>query len=247
MASRSDTFSPAPNPEKDVMCLTCAARDSFLCSGLEDHELRHLAAHATRFGISRGKTLILEGDKSDDVYNIISGDLSISRLSSDGRRQILGFLGSGDFLGLTLKDSYRFSAEALTDVRLCRFDRASLESLTDRFPGMARQLRRMGSAALDSMLDHVFSLGRKTASERICTFLVALSHKQGSCQMPSREIRLSMSRSDIADYLGLTIETVSRSLSRLKSSGVIEIERAQTLHIIDAERLEAMAEESAAV
>lgn len=242
MTSQSDIVVPA---QKDVMCLTCAARDSFLCSGLEDHELRHLAAHATRFQISRGKHLILEGDESQDVYNIISGDLSISRLSSDGRRQILGFLGSGDFLGLTLKDSYRFSAEALTDVRLCRFDRGSLENLTERFPGMARQVRRMGSAALDSMLDHVFSLGRKSASERVCTFLLLLSHKQGNCHDPARQIRLSMSRSDIADHLGLTIETVSRTLSRLKSAGVIDIERAQTLHVLDGARLEEMAEESA--
>lgn len=242
MPSQSDIF---VSDHKDVMCLTCAARDSFLCSGLEDDELRHLAAHATRFEIPRGKHLILEGEASNNVYNIISGDLSISRLSSDGRRQILGFLGSGDFLGLTLKDSYRFSAEALTDVRLCRFDRGSLENLTERFPGMAHQVRRMGSAALDSMLDHVFSLGRKSASERVCTFLLALSHKQGNCHDPARQIRLSMSRSDIADHLGLTIETVSRTLSRLKSAGVIDIERAQTLHILDAERLEEMTEESA--
>ncbi|GAK33896.1 transcriptional regulator [Iodidimonas nitroreducens] len=228
--------------ENKIMCLACPARDSFLCSGLDDHELKHLAARATRFQVKRGHSLILEGDQTKDVYNVIEGDIALSRLSSDGRRQILGFLTKGDFIGLTLSDQYHFSADALNDARLCRFDRRSIEELIERFPGMDRQVRRMGASAMDQMLDLVFSLGRKTAQERVASFLIGLAHRQGHCHDPSLEIHLAMSRADIADYLGLTIETVSRIFSKLKTLQIIRLETAQHLHILDLPKLQSLAE-----
>lgn len=147
----------------------------------------------------------------------------LSRLADDGRRQILGFLGCGDFIGLTLSYNYTFSAEALLDTRLCRFDREAIDELAERFPGLDRQVRRMGAAATDSMLDLVFALGRKTAEERVATFLLDLAGKQGCYQGPAERVRLAMTRADIADFLGLTLETVSRRISRLKAAGVIAL------------------------
>lgn len=220
-----------------IMCLTCAARDSFLCSGLEDDEIKHLAARATRFEVPRGRNLILEGDSSDNVYNIIEGDLALSRVASDGRRQILGFLRQGDFIGLTLSESYSFTAEALTEVRLCRFDRRSIDELVERFPGMDRQVRRMGAAAMDRMQDLVFALGRKTAEERVAAFLLDQSVRQSCCHEPAREVRLAMTRGDMADYLGLTLETVSRIFSRLKRDGVIRLLAVNKIDILDFDSL----------
>ncbi|GER07652.1 transcriptional regulator [Iodidimonas muriae] len=238
------TNRPAPfdRTAPKVMCLSCPARQSFLCSGLDDHQLQHLAARASRFELMRGKNLILEGDPTDNVYNIISGDVAVSRVSSDGRRQILGFLSKGDFVGLTLSENYSFSAEALSDAKLCRFDRRSLDELVERFPEMDRQLRRMGAAAMDAMLDLVFALGRKTAQERVASFLIGLSHKQGGCDDPALHVHLAMTRSDIADYLGLTIETVSRILSRLKSSQIIRIKAVNQIEILDLDQLQSLAD-----
>ncbi len=225
-----------------VMCLSCPARDSFLCSGLEDHEIKHLAARATRFQLPKGKSLILEGDPSENVYNIISGDIVLSRVAADGRRQILGFLSEGDFIGLTLSEHYRFSAEALSDVRLCRFDRRSLDELVERFPGMDRQIRRMGAAAVDHMLGLVFALGRKSAEERVATFLLDLAEKQGCCKDPGRTVHLAMTRGDIADFLGLTLETVSRIFSRLKRQGIIRLLASNRVEILEPEALAALAD-----
>lgn len=234
MDDRQQQWAVAP---PRVMCHTCPARDSFLCSGLEDDDLKHLAARATRFSLARGKSLILEGDPADNVYNIISGDVVLSRVSADGRRQILGFLAQGDFVGLTLSENYSFSADALSDAKLCRFDRRSLDELVERFPGMDKQVRRMGAAAVDAMLDLVFTLGRKTAEERVATFLLELAKKQGCCADPAREIHLAMTRGDIADFLGLTLETVSRIFSRLKNAGVIRLEPGNQVCIPDPEAL----------
>lgn len=225
-----------------LMCLSCPSRDSFLCSGLEDDEMKHLAARATRFELQKGNSLILEGDPTDNVYNIIEGDIILSRMSQDGRRQILGFLSQGDFIGLTLSENYRFSADALAPTRLCRFDRRSIDELVERFPNMDRQVRRMGAAAIDSMLDLVFSLGRKTAEERVATFLLQQSMKQGCPHSPAREIRLAMTRGDIADYLGLTLETVSRIISRLRSDRVIRLLATNRIEILDADALAERAE-----
>jgi len=234
MADRSSTFAP---PGEHVMCLACPARESFLCSGMADDELKYLAARATRLNLAKGKTLILEGDPADSVYNVTEGDIALSRLADDGRRQILGFLGCGDFIGLTLSQNYTFSAEALSDTQLCRFDRRTIEELAERFPGMDRQVRRMGAAAMDSMLDLVFALGRKTAEERVATFLLDLGQKQGCCQDPAQRLHLAMTRADIADFLGLTLETVSRTISRLKAAGVISLEGGKSLEIRDLEAL----------
>jgi len=237
--------SPAPagrTASPEVTCLACPARDSFLCSGLADAELKYLAARATRLKLAKGKTLILEGDPADSVYNIAVGDIALSRLAGDGRRQILGFLGCGDFIGLTLSENYTFSAEALTDTELCRFDRRALEDLAERFPGLDRQVRRMGAAAMDSMLDLVFALGRKTAEERVASFLIELAEKQGCSHTPAETLRLAMTRADIADFLGLTLETVSRSLSRLKRDGVIALSPGKTVAINDFDALRGRAD-----
>lgn len=238
----SDEKYAPPAPQPKVMCLACPSRDSFLCSGLEDDELKHLAARSTRFELHKGKSLILEGDPTDNVYNIIEGDVVLSRVSSDGRRQILGFLGQGDFIGLTLSENYHFSADALSPARLCRFDRRSIDELVERFPGMDRQVRRMGAAAVDAMLDLVFSLGRKTAEERVATFLLHLSRKQGCPHNPAKDITLAMTRGDIADYLGLTLETVSRIVSRFRNDRLIRLLASNRIEILDSGQLEERAE-----
>ncbi len=229
-----------------VMCLACPARDSFLCSGFEDDELRHLAARATRFTLPKGRTLILEGDPATDVYNVIEGDVMLSRVASDGRRQILGFLGQGDFIGLTLAPEYQFTAEALSDSRLCRFDRRAIEELMERFPNVARQVQRMGAAMVDHLLEMIFALGRKTAEERVASFLYYEAQRQGCCLDPAKELRLAMTRAEMADYLGLTLETVSRVVSRLRKQGVVETRGMGRMLIRDLDALRRRADAAAA-
>ena len=148
----------------------------------------------------------------------------------DGRRQVTGFAGVGYFLGLAVSSSYAFSAESLEPVRICRFSRSKLRGLLDDFPALEKKLLEVASHELVVAQEQMLLLGRKTARERLASFLVAranlLPHCAGAgAAVPGMKerIHLPMTRSDIADYLGLTIETISRTLSRFKAEKMIEI------------------------
>ena len=115
-------------------CQTCEVRDKAICAALDDDELRELSAIATAVTLEAGGSAFFEGDRSTYLFNVVTGALRLSKLLPDGRRQITGFLFPGDFLGLSIENEYAYSAEALTETSLCRFDRASLTKLLERFP-----------------------------------------------------------------------------------------------------------------
>ena len=145
------------------------------------------------------------------------------KLLPDGRRQITGFAGVGHFLGLAVSDTYAFSAEAIDTVRYCRFSRPRLRVLLDDFPAMEKRLLEIASTELVAAQDQMLLLGRKTARERLASFLLRQSRQGALCQNARTRFALPMSRGDIADYLGLTIETVSRTITKLRSEGFIDV------------------------
>jgi CRP/FNR family transcriptional regulator len=144
-------------------------------------------------------------------------------LLPDGRRQITGFVGAGHFLGLAVSDTYAFGAEAIERVRFCRFQRSKLRGLLDDFPLMEKRLLEVAANELVAAQEQMLLLGRKTARERLASFLLLQSRQGVPCGHPRRRFNLPMTRNDIADYLGLTIETVSRTLTKLRSEGLIDI------------------------
>ena len=204
-------------------CSTCEARALSVCSAIPDADLARLAAITVVTEAAAGQGFIDEGEPATCFFNVTAGTAKLFKLLPDGRRQITGFVGPGQFLGLAVSDTYAFSAEAIEHVRYCRFPRAALRTLLDDFPLMEKRLLEVASNELVAAQEQMLLLGRKTARERLASFLLAQS-RQGMPSGHSRQrFRLPMTRIDIADYLGLTIETVSRTFTRLRAEGLIDI------------------------
>jgi len=218
-------------------CSTCDARSESVCAAIDEAHLERLAAAAIVTEVEAGKTFISEGDPASDFYNISSGSAKIYKLLPDGRRQITGFAQSGVFLGLAVSDNYVFSAEAITRLRFCRFPRRKLLMLMDDFPALEKNLLQTASNELVAAQEQMLLLGRKTARERLASFLLARSDAGKPCGHGHDHVDLPMSRSDIADYLGLTIETVSRTFTRLKSEGLIALPNNTRVNILDRDGL----------
>jgi CRP/FNR family transcriptional regulator len=221
-------------------CAACAVRDVSICGALEPDQLGLLDAIVVHKTLQPGETLFYEGDRSDSLYIITAGCVRLSKMLADGRRQITGFLFASDFLGLALRERYAYSAEAVDMVKLCAYPRAKLETLLDQFPAMERRLLAVASNELAAAQDQMLLLGRKTALERVASFLLILVRRMAR-KGRQDTIALPMTRTDIGDHLGLTIETVSRSLSRLKRDRVVRFLTTQDLQVVDAKRLEQLA------
>jgi CRP/FNR family transcriptional regulator len=213
---RSQAILLAPKHAHDP-CLSCKARGQSVCSAIADQDLGRLAAVAVVREIERGETFIEEGEPAQDFFNITRGTVKLFKLLPDGRQQVTGFASVGHFLGLAVSDTYAFSAEAIEPVQLCRFSRPKLHGLLHDFPVLEARLLQTACNELVAAQEQMLLLGRKTARERVASFLVARSNYARPCGEPADHVALPMNRSEIADYLGLTIETVSRTFSRFKA------------------------------
>ena len=158
--------------------------------------------------VEANQTIFAEGEGADALFNVTAGTVKLYELLPDGRRQITGFLVTGDFLGLAMNENYAYSAETVTPTSLCQFPRRKMEALLDEFPKMQRRLFSMASNELAAAQDQMLLLGRKTAREKICSFLLMLAQRQSRRGHKDNPVYVPMSRADIADYLGLTTETV---------------------------------------
>jgi CRP/FNR family transcriptional regulator len=229
-------------------CAACEIRQFTFCSMLRDDELDHLQAIVRQVRKIPRQILFQEGDDADNVYNILSGVLKLYKLLPDGRRQITGFVYAGDFLGIASIGTHSYSAEAVSEISLCRFPRAKLYRLFDRYPALQSRLLGIATDELTAAQDQMLLLGRKTAAEKLASFLLSLVRRmapRGSSKEAADlavAVPVPMTRNDIADYLGLTVETVSRTLSRLKRAGDIAITDAHHITIVRPESLRDIAE-----
>lgn len=223
-------------------CTTCGARPLSVCGRIDDVDLGRLDALAEHIALSPGDTLIRADDVAAHVFNITSGSVRVYKLLSDGRRQITGFLFAGDFLGLATGESYVFSAEAIEPSTVCRFRKADYRNLIRETPALETALLDRAHHELAAAQNQMLLLGRKTALERVATFLLDLPAHDPARRGPANHVRLPMTRAEIADYLGLTIETVSRVFTRLKTQGVVRLLSLTELRIEQPETLKALAE-----
>jgi CRP/FNR family transcriptional regulator len=159
----------------------------------------------------------------------------------DGRRQITGFVGPEHFLGLAISEHYAFTAEAITTVRYCLFPRARMTALLEDFPLMERRLLGRASNELAAAQEQMLLLGRKTARERLASFLVAQSKQGAACQIAQTRFDLPMIRDDIGGYLGVTVETVSRNFTLLRRQKIIETPSLRSVVILNRKALEMVA------
>jgi CRP-like cAMP-binding protein len=190
--------------------------------------------------VARGKTVFSDGEDARYSYKIVEGAVRLSKIMLDGRRQIAEFALPGDMFGFECGDVYGLSAEAVTPVTLVRYTRSHIEKLGEEFSDVGRELMALLRRGWTSAQAHLVMLGRQTAKERIAAFLVALAQHRGV--RDGQALGLPMGRQDIADYLGLTIETVCRTLTELKSEGVLSIPDRHRVVIRDFDALESIAQ-----
>lgn len=188
------------------------------------HVSEPLDPQATTVRADRDEEIVPQGDPAGHCYLVVSGCARTVKLMEDGRRQIGEFLFPGDLFGWEALDEHDFGVEAVTPVTLHRYPRRNLEARADRDPDFARRLREITAGQLRAGRERMVLLGRKTASERIASFLLEMAGRMSPNGRAS--IELPMGRADIADYLGLTIETVCRGLTQLRRHGTITVERA---------------------
>jgi CRP-like cAMP-binding protein len=190
--------------------------------------------------LARGMTIFGDGDDARHSYKVVEGAVRLSKIMFDGRRQISEFALPGDMFGLECGAVYELSAEAITPVTLVRYSRASIDRLGEEFADVRRELMALLRRGWTSAQNHLVMLGRQTAKERVAAFLVALAGHGG--MEGGKALDLPMSRQDIADYLGLTIETVCRTLSELKSARILSIPSRHKIVILNRDALETLAE-----
>lgn len=191
---------------------------------------------------AKQEMLFCEGDKADNIYEVVDGVVSTYRILCDGRRQVFEFSYPGDLVGLGNLDAYPVNCEAVTPSRIRRIPKNSfLKSIKER-PELGRKMLEIAMSELSAMQNHFVLLGRKTALEKIASFLLDFARRNVEPDARSATLDLPMTRSDIADYLGLTVETVSRNLTKLKLRGVIDLPQSANVVIRDMFELEDLAE-----
>lgn len=224
-----------------LRCLRCEFRHLALCATFLGPEPPQFEADVCAVTLPAGQPLFGEGDPMAHVYKITAGTLRLFKLLPDGRRQITRFGQPGDFVGLPLRTLHAYGAEAVDQVEVCRFEARRLLALMLQFPALEHRLLEMQSEELVAAQDRMVLLGRKTPLEKIASFLLEVSARQTYRGRPASPVVLSMTRGDIADYLGLTVETVSRCFTRLKGDRSIGLPEPARVALLDRERLNALA------
>jgi CRP/FNR family transcriptional regulator, anaerobic regulatory protein len=222
-------------------CGSCPVRAMSMCGAMPTADLGRLAAIRVTQHLEPGENFIDESEPATHLINITQGAVKVYKLLPDGRRQVTGFLFAGDLLGLAFNGAYVYSAEALTRATICRFSRRQLDRLLDDFPAVEKRLLAMASKELAVAQEQMMLLGRKTAHERIASFLLRLADRQERLGGDGEVVHLPMTRTDIADYLGLTTETVSRVFTSLKRSRWIVLRGNAEVELSDRDAIEDLA------
>lgn len=192
----------------------------------------------TVVSLRREQTLFHEADPAEFYFKVVSGAIRSCKLLADGRRHVGEFFLPGDFIGLDAETGYIFTAEAVSETTMVRYSRRSVDALAWQEPRIGHSLLRIACHGLSAAQQQMVLLSRKTAEERIASFILGLAERNGAAD----RVSLPMSRSDIGDHLGLTMETVSRALTQLKKDGVIGFTSSHELVICDRETLADLAE-----
>jgi CRP/FNR family transcriptional regulator len=231
----------ATQSHREGGCVHCHIRNLTICGAFEPEELRHIEPLVTHHRIEAGQSLFDEEDVAQFAYNLVEGTIRLYKLLPDGRRQITGFALPGDFLGLSSRGHYAYSADAVSGASLCRFKRADLQALFRNFPAMEHRVLSMANDELVAAQNQMLLLGRKTPMEKVSTFLLALAQRLDKMGRKDGELALPMTRSDIGDFLGLTMETVSRTFSKLRHARIIALPLPDQVRLLDKRKLEILA------
>jgi CRP/FNR family transcriptional regulator len=222
-------------PQAD--CADCPIRHRAVCARCETDELDHLEAIKYYRHYEAGQVIVWAGDRMDFVASVVRGVAALTQTMEDGRRQMVGLLLPSDFLGRPTRDVAAYDVTATTDLQLCCFRRAPFQEMLVTTPHVSQRLLEMTLDELDAAREWMLLLGRKTAREKIASFLSIIARRDATihqhAQTGEMAFDLPLTREAMADYLGLTLETVSRQMSSLKKDGVIRLEGKRHIVIPD--------------
>ena len=222
-------------------CAECPIRHRAVCARCESDELERLEQIKYYRSYEPGQTVVWSGDRMDVVASVVSGVATLSQTREDGRRQMVGLLLPSDFVGRPGRDRAAYDVKAVTPVVMCCFRRRPFEDLMERTPHIGARLLEMTLDELDAAREWMLLLGRKTAREKIASLLTIIARREVTAVRGPIKGRfafdLPLTREAMADYLGLTLETVSRQISALKGDGVIVLEGKRHVIVPDFSRL----------
>jgi CRP-like cAMP-binding protein len=225
-----------PNIEKASQTLAASSVGAEKQSQTElaQDDLKALDKIGIKLRFARNETVFSEGDEAAFSYRVVSGAIRLCKHLVDVRRQISDFVLPGDYCGFLHLEAHRFTAEATSDLEVVAYPHRQVEALGESMPSMRRRLTDFLSRRLMGVQDHLIMLGRQTAKERVLSFLIRLATNAGA--EDGEAVALPMNRQDMADYLGLTIETVSRVMTDLKRSRLVTLPELHEFAIVDMER-----------
>lgn len=230
--------SQVPEAGTPVACRSCQAQHGVVCGALSSGQLRELGRHSLRRKVDAGSEIIAQGSESSFYSNITRGVVKLCKVMPDGRQQIVGLQFAPDFVGRPFVRESTLSAEAATDAEICVFPRNLLDRMISETPELQRSLHDQALKELDAAREWMLTLGRRTAEEKVASLLYLIATHAEPQSATSTAFDLPLSRAEIADFLGLTIETVSRQMTRLRKSGVIRIENVRHIVVPDMDELE---------
>lgn len=225
-------------------CSQCSVRESAICHSLSMDDLETLSRGGRRQSVRAGQTLIWEGDDSLLVGNVIDGVLKLTHSTPDGRDQTLGLVYPSDFIGRAFGKTAKQTVVALTDAKVCTFRRTAFDDFARAHPSLEHDLLQRTLTELDRVRDWMVLLGRMSAHQRLAAFFLELADRLGRDSEDGGEdgepvrLELPFGRQEIADILGLTIETVSRQITRMRGEGLIDTPTQRAVVILDREALE---------
>ena len=211
-------------------------------TGTEIEAMDRVQSGSTSRAIKPGETLFNEGDDARYLYEVVTGVVRVTRVTIFGRRQVIAFGFPGDILGFPHNGRYHTDCDVIGAGEVRVHPRRVLDACTDD-PALHRYLMNAAMGEISGMQDHFLMLGRKSASEKVAAFLSVLLSRIGTISGGVGQLHLPMCRSDIADFLGLTTETVSRMISQFRAAGVIALETAQDVIVLDPRALRDLSEQ----
>ena len=226
-------------------CGDCQIRHRAVCSNCDDDELELLDSIKSYRSFRAGETILWAEDEVDFVGSIVIGVAALSKTLEDGRRQMVGLLMPSDLIGRPGRPIAPFDVTAEVDTMICQFRRVEFEKLMVTHPHISERLLEMTMDELDAARSWMTVLGRKTAREKLASLLQVLAERQialSNRETNTVKFSLPITREAIGDYLGLTIETVSRQFTALRKDGVVELEGLRNVAVPDLERLKDVAE-----
>ena len=222
-------------------CSDCPIRHQAVCARCESEELDQLEEVKFYRSFQAGQTIVWSGDPMDFVGSIVTGIATISQTMEDGRRQMVGLLLPADFVGRPGRNEASYDVVAVTDLVMCCFRAKPFEELMRATPHIGQRLLEMTLDELDAAREWMLVLGRKTAREKIASLISIIARREAALKMRANEgqvsVDLPLTREAMSEYLGLTLETVSRQISALKKDGVIELRGKRHIIIPDFNRL----------